>query len=306
MTGMVETADIRVEEERKSSLRLGWILAIGWTVVVTLYFLWEADGYRGLFGALSEWQYAKLDQALPLFTFAALTFLFALPAWLILGALIVRRRRGESPPVSPEGIWLVSARRFQQGSMILAGLLGAIALAVLLWAIFLPNKEATVRLIAPDGSPAAVAGSNPETGIVVGTPDMRLASTMAQDLLFTRRNVQFAPILETNRSKTIRYFVELGNDDARDTAMAVLAPDRTTNMVVSRMPGAIVTLYRNIGYQVTEPNYLISPSTPTLRWPYLVAAGQVALVALIALLLGLVQMRRIRRIERSAQIPSVE
>ncbi|WP_448501124.1 hypothetical protein [Sphingomonas sp.] len=260
----------------------GWWAATAWTILAALFWLYQADGYRGWFAALSEWQYQRFGQALPFFTFLLLLALVTVPVWLIVWGL--NRRRTRRLPLPP-GIEM--AGRFARITLTLGIVLAVLAVATLGWGLLRPQATSDVRLVAPGTS-----ASDPGAGVVAGAIDYRLTATASRDVMFLRREVRFAPVIEPGNPGGIAYFAQLSSTEAESTG-------RETRAAANRVPGAILTLYRNLGYRIADPHYLIDATPQNLRWPYLALTAQLGLLALVALAMAAVQRRRLSRLRNA-------
>ena len=265
-----------------------------WVLIVTLYFLWEANRYSGLYALLAEWQFEQFGQYWPALTLALLILVFGSPfAGLLRSRDHADRRdlpdrRGREAAVS-------TSSRFARLLFAFAGGLAGAALLTLLWTLTLPR-------IAPAGPLVALGSSraiDPPLGAatVRGRPAYTRTSAFAQDLLVTSRAVRFAPILAPGEDdRTIRYFVELLPDDFGPQRATPTVSDFNGVLMRNTLPGSIVRLYRYAGYRIDSPSYVLYTSDKTLRWPYYVTAAQLAIGALLSLLAALLQRRHVRRI----------
>ncbi|HEX8485487.1 hypothetical protein [Sphingomonas sp.] len=267
-----------------------------WVLVVALYFLWEADRYRGLYAFLAEWQFEQLGHYFPILTFAVLVIGFGSPAaWLM-----KKRRRADRRDI-PDRYGYAAAvstsMNFRRSLFAFAGGLGGAALVTLLWTLTLP-RMAPPRALIPVGGARAV---NPPLGPVTlrGQILFKRTSVFAQNVVLTARGVRFAPIVAPGDGNRIRFFVELLPREFGDPRAALRLDDRTGLLMRNQLPGSIVRLYRYAGYEVEAPVYILYVSSKTLRWPYYVTAAQLAIAALVAAIAGLLQHRHVRSIASS-------
>jgi hypothetical protein len=275
----------------KSRARLLWI----WVVIVALYFLWEAASYNGLFARAAEWQLAHLGEYLPTLTFGLLVLLFGSPALL----LFRRRKRAADEAPAPATAVVTVGARFMRFLFWIAGALAAAALASLLWTLTLPSSSGVPRDIvlgtasdrAPSEGPARI------TGAIV----YKRTAAFTQGLLVMRRGARYAPVFPpVEHDNVIRYFIELAPQDHVQPRMADAVVTRTGTLVRDNLPGAVVRLFRYVGYRVATPHYVLYASPLTMRWPYYVAAIEFALGALLFLIVGLFQRRHVRRLGAAA------
>lgn len=264
-----------------------------WVLIVSVYFLWEADRYTGLYALLAEWQFEQLSHYFPVFTFAILVIAFGSPAaWL----LRARRRadRRDLPDRHGYDAGVSAGSNFRRTLFAFAGGLAGAAVVTLLFTLTLP-RIAPPRNVVEIGGPPAV---DPPLGPVTLRGQILFTRTavFAQNLLVTTRGVRFAPIVATGASdQRLRYFVELRPREFGPIP-AVRAEDRTGVLMRNALPGSIIRLYRYAGYDVQAPTYMLYVSSETLRWPYYVTAAQLAIAALVALAAALLQHRHLRSI----------
>jgi hypothetical protein len=276
-------------------------VAILWVLSASLYVLWEAHRYIGLYALLAEWQYDNFGHHLPALSFALLLALFASPAAGLLVALrAIDRRRFASRSFYQATIGMSSS--FAQILMVFAiGLAGA-AVATLCYTQFLPRVAQPERRIAL-GSPHSF---NPAPGNVSLEGEILYDRTaaFAQDLVVTTRGIRFAPMVPTgSNSKALRYFVELPSTEQSARVKEDARQPRAGVLMRNSLPGSIVRLYRYAGFEVQPPYYVLYISSATIRAPYYVAAAQLAVVALLAFVAALIQRRYVRRLAPIATVP---
>lgn len=274
-----------------------------WVLAVSLYFLWEADHYTGLYAFLAEWQFEQLSHYFPILTFAMLVIGFGSPAaWL----LKARRRadRVDLPDRYGLDAAVSTSMNFRRALFAFAGGLTGAAIVTLLWTLTLP-RIAPPRAVVSIGSVQAKA---PPLGPVTlrGRIIFTRTAVFAQNLLITTRGVRFAPIVAPDpQNQQLRYFVELLPREFGNPNVARL-DNRTGVLLRNHLPGSILRLYRYAGYDVEPPVYILYVSDKTLRWPYYVAAVQLLIAALITALAALVQHRHVRDIARTDTAPPPE
>lgn len=268
-------------------------IAIALTAIITGYFLIESMLYRGFSAWLSEWQFEKLGQALPVFTLAGLVILFSLPAWIVY-ALVLHRARKASPAeaeVEPSlTYWVARATRFKKLMDGAATILLVLAVATFAWGAIVAGTARQVRL-SPSAQTTGLAGER-----VVGVIDPRLSVSVANNLILLNADTRYAPVIEP-KGGPLRYFVELPADP-RDPQ-----PDFTHPLleVKGQLPGAVVALYRKVGYSVDNDRYVLSPTMSSVQLPYRIGAVQLLVGAIIAFVIGRLQRRRITRITKKAE-----
>jgi hypothetical protein len=296
------------ERRRKVSPRLAvlWL----WVLVVVLYFAWEAASYRGLFAMLAEWQFDRLGQDLPTFNFCLLTMSLSWPALLILRrrhvtdeeAAQYARDRAIPDEELDDDAWeresqlaLFSAQDYMHFLLGFGAALGIAALIALLWTLTLPSGTEPPKSFTPSvvNSPAPVEGSARIEGAVRYG---RIAS-FNRGILFFNRTALFAPILPPQGGDGhVRYFVEFLPVERPDIAAGATISHRTGILVHSDLPGALVRLYRYLGYQPVEHYYVLYASAETIRWPYYIIAAQFLLGGLLFGATGLGQWRHVRKL----------
>lgn len=293
----VDRADHETFRPRKRPVARRVVVArllLAWVLIVSVYFLWEADHYTGLYGLLAEWQFEQLSHYFPILTFALLVIAFGSPAaWL----LRTRRQadRRDIPDRHGRDAAIITGMNFRRVLFAFSGGLVGAALVTVLWTLTLPRiapPRATIAL----GSPQAVA---PPLGPVTLRGHILYTRTavFAQNLLFTTRGVRFAPIVAPGRAdERIRYFVELRPREFGNRRGLPRLDDRTGVLMRNQLPGSIIRLYRYAGFEVSAPVYILYVSEQTVRWPYYVTAVQLAIAALVALVAALLQHRHVREI----------
>jgi hypothetical protein len=267
-------------------------LLMVWMLIVSLFFLWEADHYSGLYAWLAECQFDLFGHYLPVLTYALLVIGFGWPgAWL----LRARRRSDRRDLVGRDAVIHTSAN-FRRVLFSFAGGLAGASLAALLWTLTLPRLGPPRRVV--DASVTTNRDFAEGPAILRGRIDYARTSALAEDLLVTTRGMRFAPMLGSGDGKgqQIRYFVELLPSDFGRPRVVPTRSARAGVLVRNRLPGSIVRLYRYAGYVVDEPYYVLFASNTSVRRPYVIAAVQLALAALISIIAGLFQHRHVRLI----------
>lgn len=298
----------RSDPRRRVSPRLAvlWL----WVLVVVLYFAWEAASYRGLFAILAEWQFDRLGQDLPTFNFCLLTMTLAWPALAILRRRSVSdaelaenaRARGLSDDDIEEEEWereaqlaLFSAQDYMHFLLGFGAALGVAALVALLWTLTLPTGSETPKSF----SPSVVNAPEPEEGSarIEGAVRYGRIASFNRGILFFNRTALFAPIIPPQGSDgRVRYFVEFLPVERPDIAAGATISHRTGILVHADLPGALVRLYRYLGYHPVENYYVLYASAATIRWPYYIIAAQFLLGGLLFGATGLGQLRHVRRL----------
>ena len=296
---------------RRPSPRLLGLWA--WILVVVLYFAWEAATYRGIFARLAEWQFDRLGQDLPTLNFCVLTMALAWPALIIL-----RRRRitdGEHREAWQQAharnlpaeelddeewerevqLALFSAQDYMHFLFGFAAALGIAAIVAVLWTFTLPTGQDPPKSFTPSAlnQPDPAEGSARMEGAVRYG---RIAS-FNRGILFFNRTALFAPILPPPGSDgRVRYFVEFLPIERPNISNDAVVSHREGILVHADLPGALVRLYRYIGYQPAEHYYVLYASAATIRWPYYIIAAQFLLGGLLFAATALWQWSHVRRL----------
>ena len=270
---------------------VGRLLAI-WVLLVALYFLWEADHYAGLYAWLAECQFDLFGQYLPVLTYALLVIGFGWPAAWLLRA----RRRADRRELVGRDAAIYTSANFRRVLFSFAGGLAGASLVAFLWTLTLP-RVGPPRQIIDIG--AAVGGNVVEGPTILrGRIDYARTSALAEDFAVTTKGMRFAPMFASSadHNRQILFFVELLPSDLGRPRVVPNRSVRSGVLVLNRLPGSIVRLYRYAGYTVEKPLYVLFASNASVRRPYVVAAVQLALAALIAFIAGLFQHRHVRLI----------
>lgn len=291
---------------RRMSPRLAilWL----WVLIVVLYFAWEAAAYRGLFAMIAEWQFDRLGQDLPTFNFCLLTMTLAWPALAILRRRHVTRdelqsvRRDIPENDLDDEEWeqeaqlaLFAAQDYMHFMFGFAAALGIAALVSLLWTLTLPTGTEPARSFTP----SAVNASLPQEGSarIEGAVRYGRIASFNRGILFFNRTALFAPILPPQGSDgRIRYFVEFLPVERPEIAAGEMISHRTGILVHADLPGALVRLYRYLGYQPVEHYHVLYASAATIRWPYYIIAAQFLLGGLLFGATGLAQWRHVGKL----------
>jgi hypothetical protein len=276
------------------------VLLWAWTLLVVLYFTWEIFSYRGLFALAAEWQFVHLGQDLPTFTFGALVFIFSWPVVLILRRNH-RAAAAEASVADKDRQDLVAALDSARAYMhFLFGLTMSLAFAMvvaLAWTLLLPSASGEPRSVN-------IAAGNPPEGVaaIEGTVNYGRLASFSRGILFLRRTSIYAPVVpEAGHDQPIRYFLEFLPGERADISNGGSVTHRQGILVRNDLPGGLRRLYLYLGYTPAPHYYVLYASPLTMRWPYYLAAIQLALGALAFLVAALFQRRRVNRLTRSAR-----
>ena len=276
-----------------------------WVMLSVLYFSWEAAAYRGIFAYLTEWQFDHIGQDLPTFTFGLLTTLVAWPALRLFrrkrtaqaeladDATDAQRSVADAREEFHDSIASVDAARDFMHYLLgfSAALLLATAVA-LLWTLALPRLEGPTRQVS-------IVGAEPAEGPaeLVGTAGYGRIASFSRGILFIRRSELYAPILAFDGNRdNIRYFVEFSPDERQLIHSGSSLTRRRGILVRNDMPGALVRLYRYLGYYPAKRYFVLYASSATIRWPYYMIALQFGLGAAVFVVCALFQQRHMRKL----------
>lgn len=303
-------AESKEEDKRRTrSLQILWL----WVLAVVLYFSWEAGSYRGLFAYLCEKQFAHLGQDLPTLTFACLAMAFAWPA-----LLFARRGHAAPEPAAPEPapdgmvsaeaarraavadldhqarITLFWARDYMHFLFGFAAALELAALAALGWTLALPTGQGQ-RILFSVAAGQALPPDGPAR--LVGEATYGRIASFRRGILFIERGALYAPILPpAGGDGRIHLFVEFLPEERPLIRNGDGVKDRDGILLHGDLPGALVHLYRAIGYRPADHYQVLYASTRTMRYPYYILSAQFALGGLAFALFGLWQRRHIRKL----------
>ena len=260
------------------------VVLILWFVGVLAAFIWQAAVYVGLIERAAEWQFDDVGSYFPGITISLLVILFAAPLLYIFS-------KSANAHVVPTDNPRVPALKFLRFMAVLAGcmLLAAIGTAAFPFVRELTTPTAETALRVDD-----LRAATPPSGRVKLTGEYLVDRTAIERfwLFGVDRSIRFVPVRAAgNRSGEIRYFAEapLGGDSAA-------AMSRSGILRRNGLSGPMVALFRDAGFKVATPHYVLYTSRTAERIPYITASLQFALCALIAGLVALYQRWRLRKI----------
>ncbi|MEN7538044.1 hypothetical protein [Aurantiacibacter flavus] len=233
---------------------------------------------------LIEWQFARFDASWPIVTLTVLTLLLTAPITL---TLLYRMRRARYEP----GLTLYESalHRSQIMRRFLAWIVGGLALC----AAAVAALSLTIGGVREKPLPISLAdlrGDEKIEGLVVmeGTLQFDRIGFFEDALLFSGKTLWVAPVLDPANNNAITLFVEVGERMAGP-------PTRQRFEGILRHAaarGELRTLYRDAGYRVHEPTYVLFADTASARSPYLRAAIDLLVAALVFLAFCGLQHRR--------------
>lgn len=289
---------------RDQSLRQrpAWLIFPLWIVAVVAFFTWQAGAYRGVVALLAEWQFNEFGVYHPLLTFLVFVLILA-----PLPFLFTRRRRKAAVVAASAAVPAATfspvrndmtraigdATRFLQ--MLAVGAVGCMfaALIACVMLLLLPSARGPIQRI----SASTTRPDTPSQGLTELRGGILYTRTSAfdEDLLLTRRNVRFAPMIEAGADPSeVRYFVELSPTDG--SSRTETTSIRQGILVKDALPGELFRLYRYAGFRVTPTHYVLFRSTATMRWPYWIWALEFGIAGLVIALGAMIQWLRRRRL----------
>ncbi|MFS0735478.1 hypothetical protein ABC347_00350 [Sphingomonas sp. 1P06PA] len=271
-------------------------LALLWLVVSALFFLWESRRYRGVFAWATEWQIALFGFYKPALTMLLLALIMFLPILIVLLVQRQRERRqkvelidADQPPVT--------AKRYLTLLNVCGLLFTLAAIASALYTLFLPSASGTPQQISVATVPAGELRQGPAR-LTGGAAEAR-TSVFIQNYLIGKRETRYAAVRAgSGNDATVRFFVEVDPVERERGVFGDPSVSRTGILVRNGLPGTIARLYRELGYPVTRPHYVLYQSSMPYRLPYFIGAVQFALAGLLCWLVGLFQTRRVRKLRR--------
>lgn len=294
---------------KQNRYHLAWTISLLWVTLVTLYFLWEAWSYSGLFARISEWEYARLNRAYPSLNTILLILIFSLPALVLIYPR--KRKKGAEQqedhaigPVGPESSFALRLVHIvRRGIQLLFGAACIAAVLSLILGLTIPFSGTADRTIAVGSPDSQAPASGPAQ--LTGTTIPSQAVTMINRFVSDDRPMRFVPIVAPGQPEgTARYFVQFHDTGDASAFATATSPSFTGVLVRNGLPGPIASLYRSIGQSVPRPHYVLYTSASAARWPYFAAAGQFAFCALLLLGVLMLQRRRLKKQLREAEGPA--
>lgn len=303
-------ADERQVTEPKSEPRrlLLRSLGIAWTLLVSMFVLWEIWNYSGLYAKISEWQFATFHKSWPAATFGILSLILALPGLFLVHITRIRQRAKDLEETRAEDSLSFERDRQRQKLLTRATfwrlLLGRAALFCAMLAIlcliatlFLPDNRTPPVAITIGKEAQSHPANGPTT--LTGRVIFAQTATLSQDLILTDKYTRFAPIMPADAGGPVHYVVQLapyeGMMDGRpvEPVMSV-----SGTLMRNALPGPIRVLYRNAGINLADEVYVLYRYSGTMRRPYYLAAIQLGAAAVLLLLLFYIQKRHIAKMHK--------
>ena len=253
---------------------------------------WQAFAYRGLFAYLAEWQFERFDSMFPVATVVFVTALLAAPFALLVWLRLRRQRQLYGKPdrarLARRDAWLAAGLKWAAALFVLVAATAAVfgVATTMTW-----DKPMIGLTLAPD--------ARPTQGLVAarGTVLIDRVGRYRESFLVAKRDLYVAPLVVGDSDQRLQYFVELSGPDAASM------PDGEIKGVLreAALPGALERLYRNAGYRIEHPTYVIFRDAASARWPFLSAAAECALLALLFASGWLLMRRHVRGLSRKAE-----
>lgn len=245
-----------------------------------------------MFSLLAEWQFRTFDRMFPIATIALVVFLLSLPFIILIAVRLWRRRKTGEPLIrrSLRISDIVVLKTF-------AGLTIFAAIVSLVLAVLGLRIGGTGDSDRPSGV-LEVSGVAVADGTRVRARAWTLTNRVGfyiERFVVTGRELYVVPLTSDVDDTGVQVFLEvprppsLGEQGWIDQDR--IAPERRPERrevtgVVRRaaLPGGLERLYRNAGYRIEHPTYVIFEDAASARWPYLSAAAD---IAILTILLGL-------------------
>lgn len=282
-------------EERSGpivSTRILLFLLVAWSLVVVSILAWQAYAYRGLFAAISEWQFRQWERMFPVATIMVVTFLLQIPFLILIGLRMRQRRR----KFGPAQTGLVVHRE-----KLAARIVGAVSALALMAALVLAVVGSTVG--GADDKPSITAPI--DVGKPQGNETARIRGVVRYDrigfyherIFIMGRDLWVAPVFSSTDDRTVRYFVEVPRNTKASPAEL---RDITGIVRRSAVPGGLLRLYENEGYSVPETANLVFTSPASARWPFYNAAIDLTIIAFVGLLVVILLSSHSRQLIKGA------
>ncbi len=253
---------------------LGWI-ALVWALIVTSVLVWQTVEYRGIVAWLAEWQFRSFDRFFPVATIAILVFLLTLPFAILIGLRLRRSARRDVYSNREKASHRASLfALFLNAAMVVCG-----ATAMVLFVIGLAQVNVTEKPRQVELSDLAMGETDGPVRLR-GTVLLNRLGFYREGFVVTSRELWVAPLVADEGSRQIEVFVQV----ARGNAGAPSSDAFEGYLKRRSVPGGLVQLYQNAGYDVTERPHIIFADAAAARWPYWSAASDlVILLVLLAL-----------------------
>lgn len=275
-----------------------------WPLLVIAYFAWEMLSYRGLYAIASEAQFAGFGRSFPLGTFIVLVVLFSLPALLL--RKLFPKPTEDVDSYFPDRSVLARAQRFQ--TLVGRVAIGFAAAAVLIGVFALVSTPP--RFGAVDRSrviDASVSRTSNGPAVVRGDLRFSKAATHSFDAVLVRYQSRLVPITAPGENaKLIRFVAEYPPGDSPDTMRDVPGAERAGMVMAGHVPEAVLALYRQAGFEIAEPVYLVGQSRSTFSAPYWALAVVAIVGILVAGIVLLFQRRHVRTLLKDHQATQID
>lgn len=264
----------------------GW-LAIAWIVLVLVAVTIQAHTYTGWVAQLTEWQFDRMGQSFPTATFLLLFALCAIPGFIVLALALRRSHTAQS--LSALDIALARAVRMQHVLTGLAILVAIAAIVAVVQMAQLPSAAGVARSVDAGTVANSVQPQGPV--VLVGRYRYDRTATFGQNVLVARRDYHYVPVQSARgpEAQALAVFAEIDGNPAKQGAIE----SHTGVLRHNSLPPEVAQLYRDAGFTVSSAAYVLYSAPETMRWPYLAAAGQLALAALVLGIAAWLTRRRV-------------
>ncbi|TPG16483.1 hypothetical protein EAH87_14785 [Sphingomonas koreensis] len=251
-----------------------------WLIAVFVFFCWQSGNYLGLIDRAGEWQFSRIGSYYPIVTLALFVFLFGAPIVYIF-------TRRANPDLSVQDNAALRAIRLLRLFVGVAGcfIVAAIAVAVSGALVSARGFPVDVRV----GSAAAARPHNGPTRLS-GNILFDRTATAGVSIFGHRHEIGFAPVVAAGGAQSdVRFFVA-SHRPKREAMSATV----TGTLRRDALRGDVLQLFRNVGFRVSDPYYVLYTDIGDARRSYFLTAVQLGAIALIAALAALYQRRRVR------------
>ena len=244
-----------------------------WALIVTSVLVWQTVEYRGIVAWLAEWQFRTFERFFPVATITILLFLLVLPFAILIGARLRRSTKRDLYSNREKASHRATLfALFLNAAMLVCG-----ASAMVLFTIGLTQGNIAEKPRQVEFSALAAAETEGPVRLK-GTVLLNRLGFYREGFVVTSRELWVAPLVADEGSRQIEVFVQVARGDA-----GTPSTDAFEGYLKRRsVPGGLVQLYQNAGYDVAERPHIIFADAAAARWPYWSAASD--LVILLVLL----------------------
>lgn len=262
--------------------RTKWALIL-WVTLVIAFFVWQSAYYLGMIARVAEWQFASIGTYYPGLTVALFIALFGAPIFYLFS------RRANPGEAESNNARLQGFRFFRAIAVLAVG--SALVAAGLVGFAFLPvnAKREPLAIDATKPVPGPIA---PGPATLTGPIRYDRTVTAKTDVLTSSHAIRFAPVIAPGaKAPALTFFVQVNSADVTPVNGSVKGVLRQDSL-----RGDVAQLFRDAGYNVTSPYYVLYRDEASVRAPWLIAAMQVGVVALVFALGAVFQWFRVRKL----------